>query len=890
MKNDEYNNMTITNTGKTGNFEFTKAQRSEYSSYFDNVDPNKDELNNRKTVNDSVSENTLKSSKTEEKKRQENNTEQVKNVANSASTAAGHSFVAVATASVVAISAAVGINILHEDPEKEDLVTFISSEIGAEEAYFSFSMPLHLLSYEETEEQRESYKEVVALVQSSSGYDEKIYIPEYEVVEETFGIFYTYIYGLTPGENYALTLSIEEAYFSPEKEDEPIYLYQELAYRTFTTLEVEEIPVGTITIVEATSSDVVFSYRVKASDIGYDIDEQLEIYNISAEITNESGYYDSMWFKGFEVLDETYIEAYGSFSSLDSDTEYTISIYQSLENEYKKLASATFYTQSGPTSEFAFQRFVVEENSVSYTFSVLGSYIGYPEVENPDVVAVITSPDNQALTESFPVSNWSSYGSYALGIDTITDLIGGTDYTISMYYLHDNEQELLGSRDFTTTESTTGFAFFDNYVTDVSIQINFIIKSNLVQQVQDGSNISIKIELDGDTMEILNINNFQDSGEEGKLFGSGIFEELTPNTTYFITVYDEITEEIYGSQEVTTNRSNYTNFGYISIEPSENGVSFSFCVSASYVHYDEDPSAAEENVYGTIDNGTGSPLRCSVSLEYIGNDTLLGTCVITSGLSSGVEYTLNMYFDYEGTTTSLTLYTAFTTLSSSFNGLTCDYGVYVDTSTNEDIYMPVKLDFVNDSHAYDDGFIMTITVADSHDETYVATLDATTEYQYAHLTGQYFSRYSGESFEVTVSTNDGENTTLYTDRVTISEAANNKFFACSFPEQQLNENNLTFLYDAIYVIANPNLTMQMVFNDGNNSIVYTMSPQRVPTSSNSILLSAPLNAPSGTSFESYEDIKNALSGTYNVYITYVYSSMGLETDLLIAEGFTFNFA
>ena len=63
MKNDEYNSIKITNEKNSLHSEFSSGQKAEFTSFGENKQHYKDELNHRHTINDNIEENVLNSSK-----------------------------------------------------------------------------------------------------------------------------------------------------------------------------------------------------------------------------------------------------------------------------------------------------------------------------------------------------------------------------------------------------------------------------------------------------------------------------------------------------------------------------------------------------------------------------------------------------------------------------------------------------------------------------------------------------------------------------------------------------------------------------------------------------------------------------------------------------------
>ncbi len=140
MNNNEYNSVKITNEKGNSSFEFTKSQNAEFTSFSDNKQQNKDELNSRHTVNDSVEENVIhKGAKKQDYKK-------MKEGPTHLASSAGHAVVAASTVSVAVVAVAIGINVIV--PSGEQLVNFSSEsvEITANEIFLPFEMSYDYVS------------------------------------------------------------------------------------------------------------------------------------------------------------------------------------------------------------------------------------------------------------------------------------------------------------------------------------------------------------------------------------------------------------------------------------------------------------------------------------------------------------------------------------------------------------------------------------------------------------------------------------------------------------------------------------------------------------------------------------------------------------------------
>ena len=114
MREDEYNELKIINEGGNPNFEYGETQDSESTSYKDNRDGNRDEVNDNPTSND---EN--KSPEEHRKQEEQSSGSDSSNGGNKPSSTRGGgasglvsgAFVGAALVSIVALSTLVGINL-----------------------------------------------------------------------------------------------------------------------------------------------------------------------------------------------------------------------------------------------------------------------------------------------------------------------------------------------------------------------------------------------------------------------------------------------------------------------------------------------------------------------------------------------------------------------------------------------------------------------------------------------------------------------------------------------------------------------------------------------------------------------------------------------------------
>lgn len=449
MKSNEFNSPKIDNVNKNIDAEFTKAQSSEYSSFGDSnptTQGSKDELNDTSTVNDSVEANTLKSTKEKEQKRKEseNTSEGVKSISSSANTiASGISTAAVtaATAGIVAIGAVVGIDVFHTGNQNKELVTFLSSEIGATDINFSFALSSELLTYYGTPETEPSEGDVMVLIRDGRQFEEIYYIAEYEHIDEINRQYFASISGLSADTDYGMLLYVEKAIPS-DTQDKVTYERTSLASRSFRT---QAMPaVLTFNNFEVTHNSVNFTVLVAKSAIDYD-PTGAQSSNIVAMLVKDDVVEDTYSINDLSEVNENYVEGQASFTGLDSSSNYRIDIYYQRET---LLGSKSFKTTE-LASGFIWQLFVAEYNELRFTFSMNASYIGYVEGEtSPTINGELTS--NGTVINTIQVSLSRYTDTICLGSSIFENLTPQTEYNIQIQWDKGNDTEILAERSFVT--------------------------------------------------------------------------------------------------------------------------------------------------------------------------------------------------------------------------------------------------------------------------------------------------------------------------------------------------------------------------------------------------------------------------------------------------------
>ena len=554
MDSNEFNNVTVTNEGKTYDAEFTKAQKYEFSSQTENSTTVGDELNDRHTINDSIEENTLKSSKDEDKKKEEEkqareNAEKITETASSVGSSVGSVAVSVATASVVVIGAVAGISIIEQQKEHEDLITFVSSEITTNSVDFTFRMPAVLMSYEEGQISDVSYKKVIGELISSDGYFEQQEYALEEIDEETLE-GYGGFSGLTPDTPYALTITLLEYSYDEETQEEIVENPIELAYRAFSTLPQQSVI--TFDPLDITYNSVSFSFTVALSDIGYN-PESPSMPSLFATLDDRS-----LTLTEYDIVDDNHVRIYGNFTQLQPLTTYTLEIYLEVDRESRLLGSTTFTTLER-TSSVVFDAISVTRTEVNFVFTVDKEDVDYVEGVTPSVRMSVSNGSD--YYDEVDLQQYEVVGDTIQGYGTFTGLPLGNSFDLTISLLRQSEVIELGA---TTFDNYSGFQWVidpTKQVTGTTTLYNFAIKKAYIGYVSDEETPDV---IDQIHAEVL----LREGGTAGAWRPSSIMsynteyctcvgdiDGLTPETDYILNIYYQPGNEqpeLLGSYDFTT--------------------------------------------------------------------------------------------------------------------------------------------------------------------------------------------------------------------------------------------------------------------------------------------------------------------------------------------------
>ena len=1012
MKNNEYNIVNVTNEKTNFSAEYTAAQKAEFSFQAENSTTIKDELNDNQTINDNPEENLLKSTKEKEEKKQENKELESSSTSGAeASTTSGASAAAssaggtvagiaatAATAAVVVIGAVAGVSIIEQQKEQEDLITFVSSEIGSNNVDLVFSMPANLLSYGENPEY-ESSKEVVAFVQNSDGFDETYYP---EVIEESYDspylLYSLKIDELSAATSYALTITLLEYIYTETQEvvENPT----QLAFRSFTTLPVSQLI--TFTQFDVTYNSVEFAFIVAFSDVGYVpggevpsayaklgdrtlsltqmsiIDDEhaevrggftglnpetsytLEIYvetdsgdkflgsrsfttpertssvvfgDINVErtymsfsftvakedidyvegstpavqmiVSDNSDYYQEVWLQEYEEYDENTIQGWGSFSDLTLNSSFDLIIKLSRQSEFIELGSTTFDNYSGfrwiidPTKQ-------VKATTTFYNFAIKKAYIGYiSDEETPDVIDQIHA--------EVMLKEGGSAGAYRLDaihnqdteyctcLGNIDGLNPETDYILNIYYQPGNEDyELLGSCDFTTTESPGGLRIGDIESSDSWANIPFEINSSEVDLSGQDSNIRVLISFGSTVITGVTVSSssFTEKSGTDKLEASVHVDNLPANTIFYAEVNNATTGGSYGGKTFATSQSDY-GFQVTNLIATSGSVTVEFTIdpngfSIDWTDQSEIASLEDQLYLDYTDGSTTYQPQYAEGLTYTSSDDPVTGTFSISSLPSSSKFTATAYYDDgAGTFDSLNMF-EFTTNDGVTNVEGGPNNSFYVVEDGDSAYrMPIRITYTGGGSDFGENFIINLTT-EGMAQPITASVSVREGYQYALFDELTISRYFGETMTFTITCDEDTDTVLYEDQATIvdvSSSGTNTFFdATDLTTDLYSGNSVNFSLFPVCALGVPSLLEDatLVITGGNLSLEYELDLSTFGYASS---VSVDLLVDKNNTSLSYSTLKNEWRYLpLTIEIVYRTSATtGDTTTFVVASEFMFNF-
>lgn len=677
------------------------------------------------------------------------------------------------------------------------------------------------------------------------------------------------------------------------------------------------------------TDSISFRFTIPNRLLGYyqeDTPETQEFYDytkIKAMVYNEN-YKDDQYVEeigSFEDDPDNYSEGWMGFYDLIPNTNYTLCIYLEHTRMYPdtqmeeflgtdNLSYRTFSTKPIPNYvEFVYLE--GDSSSVSFEYRVSPTVIGATPGDlqpNPDQLAMyVEITDAEGYWDQVFVDNIQKEREtdYLRCFGSFSGLHPSTTYTLKVYQSREQEYALLGQTKYTSGSSIGHFDTPSTMPTEIFVPL--IVPNEYASNGESpaGTVNSVYVTIDDYASYTMTYycSDFNTYDDSHSICGVS-FSNLYPDTQYRLIAYANIANDniILAETAVRTNPSEAEFMG-ITIDPEASFYSHQFTATLSYK---DDGSVFGDFVLTFKDsnyNELGTiPMEATTEpqLLEVGQSGAQGQAEYDFYLGSVAYYTLTAYNDDYETTQTLVDNEAFTfsdTDVTGFNGVNSPYIVQLSPTTGSECVMPVKLDFVDDAHNYGEQF--TIEISNTN-LTMTATLERSTEWQYANLTGQYISRYMGEEFDVTIYDGNGNPQCLISNQTVDQNSSTNEIYGVKLTylnNNNLNfdENNLTFDFQAYYLFADDSAgSMQLIFQDSTDSsyeFTFTMSVSSYPSDQvGSCLLSEPFDGPAGTSYETYSDIVNAYGNrSFDVYARYYTRDGSIHTPILVYEGVTFSF-
>ena len=570
MKNNEFNQVKVNNEGPSSIVEFTIAQKTEATFHSDNS-PHKDELNAKKTNNDSVSDSAVirkhKEGKIDYKK--------IKDGTIHLTSTAGHAVVAATTVSVAVVATVVGVSVIPEEEDYSGLITFISSEITSDSIDFAFSFPAKLIAYyqeeEETEPVVENWKELTVSIGNEN---EETYIQPVEGYEElTPDVLAAYCYfeGLNPDTTYGLSIDLHEYYVATDEtgESKVVENTKQLAFRSFTT---EPAPVLDIQLTIEPSFDSMTFTAILPQSIAIDETTGRVNPNLDFVAYAYDGTEISCYLLGDTSVYLDKVVLMGGCSELEPSSYYQLRIYQRIDNDRQVLYSKEFSTLALPTP--LFYDIETTYNSVSFALDVAKAYSNNQSATSgfgADLEVVIEGTN---FTETVNIVDYSETSTGMMtGYGSANDLKASEDYSLNLYKIDGNDRILLAYQEF-STDAIPSPTFEITNLTYHSVEFTFDIYASLTRANGFGDNLAVYVE-GTDFSESATISSYTEIAD-GIMRGTGSCDFLEGSTTYTLELcrIDSAEPVVLASQEFTTDAVPTVTFQEINVDYSY--VSFSF--------------------------------------------------------------------------------------------------------------------------------------------------------------------------------------------------------------------------------------------------------------------------------------------------------------------------
>lgn len=771
-------------------------------------------------------------------------------------------------------------------------ITFNPLSPSDESISFSFEVALADIGYDPTSQE---IPNVFATIKDADQFYKSLTLTQYEPIDNEHITVYGDFTELVPETTYTID----------------VYLDDEsnlLGSATFTT--VEKIRSVEFEGVSSGRDYVEFSFTVEKSDIDYD-PTSVPAVHYEVRSTDET-YYDDSWAERFVEVDDNTVRGTGSFSGLTANIAYELVVSLSTETGVIELGKKSFDTYH----EFKFQKNPsadVSDTSTNFTISMRASYIGYiSDEETPDVIShlsisVVEKDGGTPTTHRF--ASLSTYAEYVIAPSgEIGNLTPGTTYVLSVYYLPDNEDpELLGSAEFTTSGVNPGFSWGTIESTPSTASISFNISRTYLDYDTDPdvaiNSLSIQVKKDDALVDTLTITSLNPESETSdNLIGTATASNLTPETTYTLILVRN--SQVIGSS--TTIETKKVAFNGATIPTEVSFYSHQFKITLDFV---DDPSNPQ---YDNLSIQFYDDVYTSADKYALGTAPI-SLASVTTEQTFSLPYTVDggeIYYDFDFdaigsfeilAAQSVIYHDDITFIDTDdpgvFNGLESDYLISVDASSG-DFILPVKLLYTD---VYDkfksfyvqlcptDGVTPSISAGASKEDNYQNLTytgnDATSVITYIQNGGT-----SGAEFNVKVYHFDDQQHPIWesSETVNIKVADTNIVYGGSLLSTELSQDSTSVQFGISYVapVQAPTNPQIKFVDTSDSSLVYSydFNFQNYP----SVDMTNPAMS-TGSTISDYNSLKAAFEGkTFDVVISY-YDGIS-QTTKTIQTGVSFTFA
>ncbi len=772
-------------------------------------------------------------------------------------------------------------SVVFSTTEFTQKITFNPLNPSDESISFSFEVALADIGYDPTSQQTPN---VFTTIKDADQFYKRLTLTQYEPIDNEHITVYGDFTELVPETTYTIN----------------VYLDDEsnlLGYATFTT--VEKIRSVEFEEVNSGRDYVEFSFTVQKSDIDY---SPTSVPAVHYEVRSTDGtYYDDSWAERFEEVDDNTVRGTGSFTGLTAKVAYKLVVSLSTDTEVIELGNKSFDTYH----KFQFVKKPdadVSDTSTNFTISMKASYIGFvseeatPDVINKLSISIVESAGGTPTTYRF--SNLSLFDdgkTVTAPTDKIDGLTPGTTYTVSVYYLPDNEDpELLGTEYFTTSGINPGFSWgtIETSLKEASIEFN-ISKTYLDYDTDPEAainSLSIQVKKDGSLVDNLTITSLNPESETSdNLIGTAIASNLTAETTYTLTLVRN--SQVVGRS--TTMETEKVAFNGATVPEQASFLSRQFAITLNYVDDPDNPqydSLSIQLYNSTYDDSNKQILGNLITLESTTEEQYVD-------ISNFDNFELEDIKSFEilANQTEVVYHDDITFINTdaSVNQVNSDYLVTVDRSESDPmVILPLQIEYTDNYQTLSSFAITLVPTVDSISSGWCSA-SATEEYQSIKFSESdlitYIDRGNTE-FVLNVFDGSNQSTPLWSDTVNLSVATVNRIYGGIVYNTEIasDDTNLGIDLACVYGAQTPTGPQIVLINEADETeseyYVYDFNFSFYV----SVDMTKPSSASTGATITDFSSLSAAMSGkTFKIRIDYNDGTDSQQKVILTGVSFTF---